>query len=128
MLHISNSCEMCLSTLLVLPVTIHLAYITAPVIKTDDTIIANNKHFTKDNKASTRWQSKTTRGPREDPGNTHAWPTITAGTVILLMLYILYFQIHHVCLQFNIELQILYKFITADSPQVCPLIKITEII
>lgn len=70
---------MCLSTLLVLPVTIHLAYITAPVIKTDDTIIANNKNSTKDNKASTRWQSKTTQGPREDGGTTDVRPTITAG-------------------------------------------------
>ena len=52
---------------------------TSPIIRTDDTIIANNKHFTKDNKAFTRWPSKTTRGPREDAGTTCMRPTIIAG-------------------------------------------------
>jgi len=32
--------------------------IAAPVIRTNDTIIAKYKHFTEDNKASTKWPRK----------------------------------------------------------------------
>ena len=35
----------------------HFKHILAPVIRTDDTIVVKYKHFTKDNKASTKWQS-----------------------------------------------------------------------
>ena len=40
---------------------------------------SENKHFTKDNTTSTRWQSKPDARAREDARITHAWPTITAG-------------------------------------------------
>ena len=52
-----------------------------PVIKTDDTKIANNKHFTKGNKVATRWRTRTTRGPSEDLPNKHAQPKMTAGAI-----------------------------------------------
>ena len=45
----------------------------------NDTIIAKYKHFTKDNRASTKCLVKQQRGPREDARITHARPTITAG-------------------------------------------------
>lgn len=44
---------------------------TAPVIQTDDMKIVNNKHFTKGNKVTTRWRTRTTRGPSEDCVNRH---------------------------------------------------------
>ena len=43
---------------------------------------SKKKHFTKDNKASTRWQSKPHTRAWEDPRITHAWPTITTGTTL----------------------------------------------
>ena len=52
---------------------------SAPVIRTNYTIIAKYKHFTKDNRASTKCREKQQRGPREDARITHARPTITAG-------------------------------------------------
>ena len=50
----------------------------APVIKTADTIIANNKHFTK-YKVATRWRTQNINMPRGDTRDTHARLTITAG-------------------------------------------------
>ena len=52
---------------------------TTPVIKTADTIIANNKQFTKYNKVA---NPNTKNGTRGDARNTHARPTITAGVKI----------------------------------------------
>ena len=54
-------------------------YYISPVIRMNDTIIAKYKHFTKDNRASTKCRVKQQRGPREDARITHARPTITAG-------------------------------------------------
>ena len=51
----------------------------ASVIRTNDTIIAKYKHFTKDYKASTKCRVEQQHGPREDARITHARPTITAG-------------------------------------------------